>query len=97
MVLLSFVVVMGWNQLSRSTLEYRRPPTNGVQPFHRLCAISFGLSSNVGRTEHAMINAASQKKALRAIPKFVFGLVLCVGLALAAPMLWAYVPSVFWH
>jgi hypothetical protein len=44
-----------------------------------------------------MIHAASQKKALKAIPKFVFGLVLCFGLAFAAPMLWAYVPSVFWH
>jgi hypothetical protein len=43
------------------------------------------------------INAASQKRAMRAIPKFVFGLVLCVGLALAATMLWAYVPSVFLH
>jgi hypothetical protein len=50
----------------------------------------------VSRTEHAMINAAS-KRAIRAIPKLVFGLVLCFGLALAAPMLWAYVPFVFWH
>jgi hypothetical protein len=98
-VLFSFVVVMGLEpavSLYVTVPETAHEWRTALPPVVRHFLRTFQQCDRSG-TEHAMINAASQKRALRAIPKFVFGLVLCFGLAFAAPMLWAYVPSVFWH
>jgi Sec-independent protein secretion pathway component TatC len=37
-----------------------------------------------------MINATSQKRALKAIPKLVFGLIVFFGVAFAAPIVCGY-------
>jgi hypothetical protein len=39
-----------------------------------------------------MINATSQKRALKAIPKLVFGLIVFFGVAFAAPIVCGYAP-----
>jgi hypothetical protein len=40
----------------------------------------------------SMINATSQKRALKAIPKLVFGLIVFFGVAFAAPIVCGYAP-----